>query len=166
MVPKAGTTLDEFELREALAARFPRFKVPSRIIVVRELPKGPTGKVQRIGLEGRLAGALAIAYEPAQGEAEAAVAAVFAEVLRLPRVGRHDNFFASGGDSIRAVQVLVRLEAELGFLPPPTTVFRRPTPASLARELARLREERELEALAFALDELAPEEARKLLGAE
>ena len=107
--------------------------------------------------------ALAIAYEPPQGEAEEAVAAVFAEVLRLPRVGRHDNFFASGGDSIRAVQVLVRLEAELGFQPPPTTVFRRPTPASLARELARLREERELESLAFALDELPPEEARKLL---
>ena len=166
VVPKAGATVDEFELREALAARFPRFKVPSRIVVVRELPKGPTGKVQRIGLEDRLAAALVIAYEPPQGEAEAAVAAVFAEVLRLPRVGRHDNFFASGGDSIRAVQVLVRLEAELGFLPPPTTVFRRPTPASLARELARLREGREMEALAFALDELPPEEARKLLAME
>jgi len=163
VVPKAGTTLDEFELREALAQRFPRFKVPSRIVVVREIPKGPTGKVQRIGLEDRLAAALAIAYEPPQGEAEAAVAAVFAEVLRLPRVGRHDNFFAAGGDSIRAVQVLVRLEAGLGFLPPPTTVFRRPTPASLARELARLREERELEALASALEELPPEDARKLL---
>ena len=166
VVAKPGTTLDEFELREALAARLPRFKVPSRIVIVREIPKGPTGKVQRIGLEARLAGALAIAYEPPQGEAEAAVAAVFAEVLRLPQVGRHDNFFASGGDSIRAVQVLVRLESTLGFLPPPTTVFRRPTPASLARELARLREERELESLAFALDELPPEEARKLLAAE
>lgn len=166
VVPKAGATLDEFELREALATRFPRFKVPSRIVVVREIPKGPTGKVQRIGLEDRLAEALAIAYEPPQGEAEEAVAAVFAEVLRLPQVGRQDNFFASGGDSIRAVQVLVRLEAQLGFLPPPTTVFRRPTPASLARELARLREERELESLAFALGELPLDEARKLLAEE
>jgi acyl-CoA synthetase (AMP-forming)/AMP-acid ligase II/acyl carrier protein len=166
VVAKPGATLDEFELREALAARFPRFKVPSRIVIVREIPKGPTGKVQRIGLEDRLAAALAIAYEPPQGEAEEAVAAVFAEVLRLPQVGRHDNFFASGGDSIRAVQVLVRLEAELGFQPTPTTVFRRPTPASLARELGRLREERELEALAGALAELPEAEARKLLAAE
>lgn len=166
VVAKPGASLDEFELREALAARFPRFKVPSRIVVVREIPKGPTGKVQRIGLEDRLAAALAIAYEPPQGEAEKAVAAVFTEVLRLPRVGRHDNFFAAGGDSIRAVQVLVRLEAKFGFQPPPTTVFRRPTPASLARELVRLREERELESLAFALDELPPEVARKLLATE
>ncbi len=163
VVAKAGATLDEFELREALATRFPRFKVPSRIVLVREIPKGPTGKVQRIGLADRLVAALAITFEPPQGEAEERISAVFAEVLRLPQVGRHDNFFASGGDSIRAVQVLVRLEPWLGFLPLPTTIFRRPTPASLARELARMQEERELESLAAALHGLPPAEASRLL---
>ena len=64
------------------------------------------------------------------------------------------------------MQVLVRLEGTLGFLPSATTIFRRPTTASLARELARLREERELESLAFALGELPLDEARKLLAEE
>ncbi|NDD40987.1 MAG: AMP-dependent synthetase, partial [Verrucomicrobia bacterium] len=163
VVARPEASLDEFELREALARRFPRFKVPSRIVVVHEIPKGPTGKVQRLSLGIQLAAALAIAYEAPQGGMETLVATAFAEVLRQPRVGRHDNFFLAGGDSVRAVQVLVRLEAELGFLPPPTTVFRRPTPASLARELDRMCEAHELATLASALDDLPLAEARKLL---
>ena len=50
-------------------------------------------------------------------------AALFEEVLQRPGVGRHDNFFALGGDSLRAMQVAARLINALGMEIPSTTLF-------------------------------------------
>ncbi len=55
VVPKNGKSLSEFELRDFALQRLPGFKVPTRILILAEIPKGPAGKVQRLGLAGRLA---------------------------------------------------------------------------------------------------------------
>jgi oxalate---CoA ligase len=106
----------ELELRELVARRLAPYKVPRTIVFLDELPKGPTGKLQRIGLAERLGvGAVrspAPAPAPPAGvrdvELELAVTALWKTVLNLGAVELQDNFFALGGDSILATQLLAR----------------------------------------------------------
>ena len=161
VVPKDGRLLKEAELREAASQRLPYFKVPSRILVLKEIPTGPTGKVQRVGLADRLARELVVPYEPPEEGLETMAAAAFEQVLQPP-IGRHDNFFALGGDSIRATQVLARLAHCLGCEIPPVTLFHYPTVVLLAAELARL-QEKKIRSLAAELTKLPPETAARLL---
>ena len=124
-------------LRRALFGRLSEAKIPSRVIVVDALPKGPTGKLQRIGMADRLREQLQTTFVAPRNDAEAEVAGWFADVLGLDRVGVTENFFAIGGDSLRGGQVLSRLRARFGVHLPLATLFRSPTPAELVAELAR-----------------------------
>ena len=162
VVLKEGAVGCEAVLREFALDRLPAFKVPSRIILVNDVPKGPTGKIQRIGLADRLATALVVAYEAPTSDMERLVAATICEVLGREVVGRNDNFFSLGGDSLRATQVLTRLQHALGFPIPVPTIFRCPTPALLANKLDLMRES-EIDALAVELEKLPPEERARLL---
>ena len=72
-------------------------------------------------------------YEAPQGEIETELAAIWAEVLELERVGRHDNFFELGGHSLLAVQVIARLRQALGVEVPLRELFAQPVLAELAR---------------------------------
>ena len=90
------------------------------------------------------------------------MAATICEVLGLETVGRNDNFFSLGGDSLRAMQLLIRLGQSLGFQIPVPSIFRCPTPALLARKLELMREP-EIDALAAELEKLPPEERARLL---
>jgi acyl-CoA synthetase (AMP-forming)/AMP-acid ligase II/acyl carrier protein len=162
VVLKEGAVGCEAGLREFALDRLPTFKVPSRIIFVNDVPKGPTGKIQRVGLADRLAAALVVAYEAPASDMERLVAATICEVLGREAVGRKDNFFSLGGDSLRATQVLTRLQHALGLPIPVRTIFRCPTPELLANKLD-LMTEPEIDALAAELEKLSPEERAKLL---
>lgn len=162
VVLKDGAEVCEAALREFALDRLPAFKVPSRIIFVNDVPKGPTGKIQRIGLADRLAVALAVAYETPASATERLVATTICEVLGREAVGRNDNFFSLGGDSLRATQVLTRLQQAYGFPIPMPTIFRCPTPALLANNLDRMREP-EIDMLASELQKLPAEERARLL---
>jgi acyl-CoA synthetase (AMP-forming)/AMP-acid ligase II len=105
VVLAADIAVAEGELRSFAMTRLPLFKVPTRIVVVDEVPKGPTGKIQRIGLASKLAEALAVTHQEPESETERLVAKTISEVLSTGTVGRHDNFFFLGGDSLRAMQV-------------------------------------------------------------
>ena len=162
VVLKDGAAVGEAKLREFALNRLPAFKVPSRIIFVKDVPKGPIGKIQRIGLADRLAAALVVAYEAPASDTERLVATTICEVLGCETVGRNDNFFSLGGDSLRAMQVLTRLQHTLGFSIPVPTIFRYPTPAMLASKLELMREP-EIDALAAELEKLSPREQTRLL---
>ncbi|MEN9674162.1 MAG: hypothetical protein RIS76_58 [Verrucomicrobiota bacterium] len=162
VVPRPGVQLNESALREFAFEHLPAFKIPSRILLVEKLPVGASGKIQRIGLAERLAHQLAIGYETPDSPTEQKVAEVFAQVLEQPRIGRFDNFFSLGGDSLRAIRVLNRLQDSLGFNIPVLTLFRFPTPQLLAATLDRMRES-EIDALAAELEKLSPEERDRLL---
>lgn len=159
-----GQAPSEQELRQFIAARLADAKVPSRVLCLNELPKGPTGKLKRIGLHETLAPHLTAIYAAPHGEDERVVAEVFADTLGHEQVGRDDNFFALGGDSIRAIRTVVALAEQVGFDVPVARVFEHPTPALLAAEVARMRaQEAELDDLARALEGLSPEEVGRLL---
>ena len=163
VVARDGNTLTEVDLRDFAFQHLPDFKVPSRVVVVQAIPKGPTGKLQRMDLAHRLAQELDPGYEAPASELEHLSSTVFSKVLQVSRAGRHDNFFAMGGDSIQAMQVIARLVESLKLDIPPTSLFRHPTPASLAAELARLQQDRDLASIAAELQGLSQEDARRLL---
>ena len=122
VVLREKSSATERDLREFAAARLADFKVPYRILILDEIPKGPTGKMQRIGLAEKL-GLQTINPElPAQRRAftgprddcESALANIWSEVLGQSQVSVHDNFLELGGDSILGAQILSRVRRNLG----------------------------------------------------
>ena len=156
-------TCSEAALRAFLFDRLSAYKVPSRIILVDSLPVGPSGKIQRIGLADRLAAGLDVAYDAPASESEQRVAATIGEVLGLARVGRHDNFFALGGDSLRAAQVMMRLEQTFALELPAASLFQLPTPALMGARLEELLGAREIDLLAAELAALPAHRQAMLL---
>jgi amino acid adenylation domain-containing protein len=132
-------SITEGELREFAIERLAEFKVPSQIVFVAEIPKGPTGKVQRIGLHEKLASELTGDFLAPVTALEEQLAQIWSEVLVVDPVGMNDNFFQLGGDSLRAGQLLSRirttLEVELSF----RDLLLAPTPAGVVNRIGRLR---------------------------
>jgi acyl-CoA synthetase (AMP-forming)/AMP-acid ligase II/acyl carrier protein len=98
------------ELRRYARSRLAAFKVPTRVVLVGQLPRGAFGKVDRRKLAEMAQGPASPSGQPYADEVEAKLAGVFAEVLGVAEVGREDSFFDLGGDSLRGVRVLVRVE--------------------------------------------------------
>jgi oxalate---CoA ligase len=138
VVPRPGRRPDEAALREYLFSRLAAFKVPSQIVVVDEIPKGPTGKIQRTSLCERLGPLLARPFVAPGSWVEKAIEAVFRETLKCGPLGIHANFFASGGDSLKGTRTIGRLNDRLSLDLPVTAIFRHPTIASLAGAIEAL----------------------------
>jgi acyl carrier protein len=137
MKPTANIT--EEELREFLAARLAEFKVPARVIVVSEIPRAATGKVQRSSLAKVFAEQLKKHHLSRPRTAlETAVASIYAEVLGIESIGSHDNFFLLGGDSLHATQVVSRVRAAFQVNLPIASIFRKPTVAELSKEIVHV----------------------------
>jgi amino acid adenylation domain-containing protein/non-ribosomal peptide synthase protein (TIGR01720 family) len=123
-VPEAG------ELRDFLADLLPEHMVPSAVVTVERLPLTDTGKVDRAALpEPRWGGSEE--YQAPRSEREAALAAIWQEVLGLERVGVEESFFELGGDSILTIQVVSRAQ-RAGLRLTPRQIFQHPTIAALA----------------------------------
>jgi amino acid adenylation domain-containing protein len=136
------------DLRTHLRAMLPEYMVPSAFVVLEALPLTAHGKLDR----GRLpapppAAYTSTTYEAPQGAVEGLIAAVWRDVLRIERVGRHDNFFEIGGHSILAMQVLVRLRSILSVPLRMTMLFGSPTVAELAVHVRALCGDRRAEDL-------------------
>jgi amino acid adenylation domain-containing protein len=133
VVLKPGSAVDAAALREFAARRLADFKAPRRIVLLDEIPKGPTGKPQRIGLAARLGldqlqpKAPARDHVPPRTPAEELVHGIWTQVLRRDGFGVRDDFFDAGGDSLLAAQLLARLEAAAGAAPPLLYLFDQPT---------------------------------------
>ena len=134
-------TLTEIEhLRAHLLLHLPEFMVPASFVHLHALPLSPNGKLDRKALPAPGLEALAVReYEAPQGDTEITLAAVWAELLNVERVGRHDNFFELGGHSLLAVSLMGRLR-RLGLSADVKVLFGQPTLAALAAALGGGRE--------------------------
>ena len=122
----------EAELRAWLSRELPDSMVPAAWVFLDALPLTPNGKVDRAALPAPERGE--DSWVAPRNETEEALAGIFAEVLGLLRVGAEDDFFALGGRSLTATQVLSRVRSRLGVDLPPRALFDHPTVAELARQ--------------------------------
>ncbi|WJE01554.1 non-ribosomal peptide synthase/polyketide synthase [Streptomyces antimycoticus] len=127
--------VDGERLRAYAAQRLPDYMVPSAVVPLDALPLGATGKLDRAALPAPGPDIRRTPYRAPREGAEQAVAAVWAEVLEVERVGAGDNFFELGGDSILSIRLTSRLREVLGVEPSPRLVFTHPTVAALAEAL-------------------------------
>ncbi|HEV7509092.1 MAG TPA: non-ribosomal peptide synthase/polyketide synthase [Thermoanaerobaculia bacterium] len=139
------------ELRESLLQTLPEPMVPWTFVRLDTLPLSANGKVDRKALPApQVAVTPDAGFVAPRNDLERRIGTVWREVLDLPAVGVHDNFFESGGSSLRIVKLHSRLKAALEVEVAVTDLFRHPTIASLARHLA---EQPRVEALEEALQE-------------
>jgi acyl-CoA synthetase (AMP-forming)/AMP-acid ligase II len=110
---------DTEEIQRFLASRLAPFKVPATVVFLAELPKGPTGKVQRVGMAERLGLPALGASRGRRAEfaaprttLEERLCRLWEELLEIERVGIHDDFIALGGDSLLVAQLLAQLAEE------------------------------------------------------
>ncbi len=132
VVLQENALVTEREIRELAFARLADYKVPSQVVIVDEIPKGPTGKLQRIGLAEKLAKELKAAFVAPRNSVEGTMARIWAEALGLDHVGVNDNFFALGGDSLLAARVISGIRTAFHVEMPLPTIFQAPTIEQLA----------------------------------
>ncbi|MFD5184514.1 amino acid adenylation domain-containing protein [Streptomyces sp. NPDC058372] len=132
LVPAQDETApDMAELRDHLAERVPDYMVPAACVALDRLPLSPNGKLDH--------GALPVPdftpttpFQAPRTAREKALAALFAEVLGVDRVGADDGFFVLGGHSLLATRLITRARAELGIEIPIRKIFDLPTVSALA----------------------------------
>ena len=130
LVASAGSEIDLDRLRRSARANLPAYMVPGAFVVLDELPLNTSGKLDRKALPAPTFEARE--FRAPSTPVEEAVAAVFAEVLAVPRVGVDDDFFSLGGNSLIATQAAARLGVALNARVPVRDLFEAPTVGALA----------------------------------
>ena len=181
VVPRMGQDLSPGELRRFLQGKLPEYMVPATIRLLAALPLTPHGKVDRRALphpEQSRADSEG-AYVAPRTYVETMLADIWAEVLRVDRVGIEENFFELGGHSLLATQLMHRVQEAFQVTPPLRSLFEEPTIAHLASVIDRYRaehkgndlggiqavprEQKTAEQLVAMLAQLSEDEAKALL---
>ncbi|MEU3059565.1 amino acid adenylation domain-containing protein [Streptomyces subrutilus] len=137
--PAGGEPPATAELRATLGEVLPDYMVPARYVVLERLPLLAHGKVDRKALPEPAEGPAAGAHVDPEAGAEQVIAAMWADLLDLPRVGALDDFFELGGHSLLATQVVARMRRAFPDLAVPVGVmdlFTHPTVRRLAELVA------------------------------
>ncbi|WP_330182290.1 amino acid adenylation domain-containing protein [Nocardia sp. NBC_01503] len=127
----SGSAVDPESVKATVAHHLPAHMVPSVVMVLHSFPLTPAGKVDRKALPQPEFGARTRTGRAAEGYRERILASIFAEVLGTDDIGADDNFFALGGDSIIAIQLVARAKTA-GLALRARDVFEHKTIAGLA----------------------------------
>ncbi|MBV8100096.1 MAG: amino acid adenylation domain-containing protein, partial [Verrucomicrobia bacterium] len=154
--PQDGAALIS-ALRAELSTHLPDYMVPSAFVKLDALPLTVSGKLNRRALPAPDAEAvLQRQYVAPEGEIEEAIAAIWAELLDLDKIGRHDDFFDLGGHSLLAVRLLARLHQNLGVTVELSTLFTYPELSNFAKKVL----------ITLITDEFDPTELEGLISAQ
>jgi acyl carrier protein len=127
----------EDELRETLGRKLPAYMMPNLFVRLREMPLNPNGKIDREALPapGSVERPAKAAFATPRTPTEAAVAAIFAEVLKVDEVGRDDHFFRLGGHSLMATQMIANISEAFNVRFSAIDFFARPTVSAIAERV-------------------------------
>ena len=131
------------DLRQFVIGRLAAFKVPRQVLIVSDLEKGPTGKLQRISLAAKFGlaknrAATSQDFVAPKTPLEKALARCWAEILHVNRVGIHDDFFALGGDSLLVAQAVAHIHETMHIQVEAARLLETPTVAELAQHVETL----------------------------
>jgi acyl carrier protein len=133
-----GNATSVAELRAHLSSKLPEYMVPAAYVRIERMPLTANGKLDRKALPMPEGDAYAVRrYEAPLGETETRLAEIWADVLKIDRVGRNDNFFELGGHSLLAMQVMARIRHNFDLELPVRSIFEEPTITGLAGELQK-----------------------------
>jgi len=136
IIPDEGTTtLDPVQLRSELLRTLPEYKVPKWLRTLDEFPRSPNGKIDTMRLPAPERASQQNVSDRLPTLTLWDLRLTFEEVLRVPRVGIDENFFALGGDSLLLVELLAAIESRFGRTLEATQVMQHPTIGGLARFL-------------------------------
>jgi amino acid adenylation domain-containing protein len=169
VVAKPEFALATTDLRGFLKDKLPEYMIPSAFVMLDALPLTPNGKVDRKVLPApdQSRPEQENPFVPPSTVAEKTIAEIWAHVLKVDRVGIHDNFFESGGHSLLATQVMSRVCAAFQVELPLRSLFETPTVAGLAAQVAQTKAPPEETASVLAeLESLSDEQAQLLLAQE
>jgi acyl carrier protein len=139
---KQKTEIDLYELREFLKTKLPSYMVPSAFVEMKALPLTGSGKVDRKALPAPVGGRRTEkVYQAPESRVEQIIAKMWQEVLRIEKVGVHDNFFDLGGHSLSLARVRNKLQGYFQKEIPIAEMFERPTVRALAELLLEQRKE-------------------------
>lgn len=124
VVYQPGADVTASDIRRYLRDRLPPYLVPSLVVAIDAIPLTPNGKVDRAALPDPFGSAAATAqYEPPRTRLELLLAGIWSEVLKVDRVGLHDNFFDLGGHSLLSLRVAAEVAASTGWRMDPRILF-------------------------------------------
>ena len=125
------------ELRAYLRERLPEHMLPAVFVELKEIPLTVHGKLDKRNLPepGRKRPDFEKRYEAARNGVEAMLSELWGDVLGVKHIGIHDDFFDLGGDSIKGVIFINRLQEQLGEIVHVVNIFNAPTVASFAKYL-------------------------------
>ncbi len=156
------------ELRHFLKQRLPDYMIPSAFVTLRSLPLTANGKVDRTALPAPGESREQREFVSPRTAVEQEVADIWANLLKLPELGAHDNFFDLGGHSLLATQVISRMRKAFRTEIPLRSIFEFPTVAEMALSVERSieLEDSKLQEEIEALEGLSEDEAEQLLHRE
>ncbi len=168
VVPTQKPAPTSKELRQFLQQRLPEYMVPSAFVVLDAFALTPNGKLDRHALPlPELAANDNEQFVPPQNSVEKQIANIWAEVLRIERVGTDDDFFDVGGHSLAATEVLSRVREVFNLNLPFAAFLAEPTVAGMAAVVLQHQADElgsgELEEALKKLEELSEEEAQRML---
>lgn len=110
----SSESIEEKELREYIMKYLPDYMVPSVFVFLDKMPLTNNGKLDRKSLEVlEIKNRTKIEYEAPRNKVEEKISAVWQEILGIEKIGIDDNFFTSGGDSIKAIQISAKLQKQM-----------------------------------------------------
>jgi amino acid adenylation domain-containing protein len=141
VVPREGKRAPVDELASFLGRKLPDYMIPARVVFLATMPLTHNGKIDRNALPAPSTGNTSAASGSigARNDEEAAIAAIWRELLRVADVGVEADFFEIGGHSLLALQILVQIRDRLGVDLPSETLFEHTTVAALAILVRRAR---------------------------
>jgi amino acid adenylation domain-containing protein len=147
VVLRRNATVTASDIRQFAAIRLADFKVPRQVFFVKELPKGPTGKLQRRSLAQHFGLTAPVPAQPgshtdhraSRTPMEELLVGIWTQVCGFDRVSIDDDFFQSGGDSLLATQLLSRVREATHVDVSFSRFFAMPTVAAMAEHIETAR---------------------------